>query len=801
MINIKVLPILLAGFLILLSPSVSAEPQANTYMVNAKDNVPDDFPGDGKCETASWIPTCTLRAAIEEANADGVPSIIKFEKEFAGANFISGCDLPGITAPFTSIDASDQWDVANDRPGVEIRGNSCTLLKIYTIGTEVFGLMFLGNDYTGIHIRGGSFNTIGGLASGQRNVFISARGVYVEFNAANNLIAGNYFGTVDGNIASPSEWGIAFGSGANYNTVEKNLIVEHTAEGIFMGWGGSSHHNVIQDNIIGADKFKRDPMPNGTGISFHVANQNTVKNNFIVANAGHGIELDSGSGNTITGNEIGAWLPQVVDGGNGGDGIHINNSDDNQVSGNYISLNKGYGVWLNGDNNNLSDNDISRNGLDGVYIGDGSDNRIGDFGSENAINENGASGVHLGSNAAYNTVAGNYIGLSQGAFDAGNQSHGVLIEGGAHHNTIGGTGEGEGNWIAWNQWYGILITGATTNFNFVSGNVIGAPIHWAFKAPNGNHGIGIYDGAHNNWIGGANAGNYVLSSSWSGVAIVNSDDNVVFYNYVGTQKNDLTWGNEYYGVHIVNSTGNFIGANEIAYNGSNAGQAGLQVNGGLAGNPLRINSIHDNGGPGIELVNGGNYQLGAPSITQASCQGPVTGITCPNCQVEIFSDFADEGRIYEGFTTSDVNTGFFSWNGVVNGPNVTATATTSTDLTSPFSVPFAVGECNTAPVATFTASPTSGTPATTFNFDASGSIDSEDAATALEVRWDWENDGFYDTGWSTTKVATHIFTASGLYTIRLQVRDTGSLTDTTIRQVSVLESVPNLNVFLPFAVK
>jgi PKD repeat protein len=132
----------------------------------------------------------------------------------------------------------------------------------------------------------------------------------------------------------------------------------------------------------------------------------------------------------------------------------------------------------------------------------------------------------------------------------------------------------------------------------------------------------------------------------------------------------------------------------------------------------------------------------------------------------------------------------------VNGPNVTATATTSTDLTSPFSAPFAIGECNTAPVATFTASPTSGTPATTFNFDASGSIDSEDAATALEVRWDWENNGFYDTGWSTTKVATHTFTTPGLYTIRLQVRDTGGLTDTATRQVSVLESV-----FLPIVVK
>ena len=38
-----------------------------------------------------------------------------------------------------------------------------------------------------------------------------------------------------------------------------------------------------------------------------------------------------------------------------------------------------------------------------------------------------------------------------------------------------------------------------------------------------------------------------------------------------------------------------------------------------------------------------------------------------------------------------------------------------------------------------------------FNFDASGVSDGEDAATALQVRWDFEDDGIWDTGYSTTK--------------------------------------------------
>jgi hypothetical protein len=38
-----------------------------------------------------------------------------------------------------------------------------------------------------------------------------------------------------------------------------------------------------------------------------------------------------------------------------------------------------------------------------------------------------------------------------------------------------------------------------------------------------------------------------------------------------------------------------------------------------------------------------------------------------------------------------------------------------------------------------------------FNFDASGSWDCEDAASALQVRWDFEDDGIWDTSWSTNK--------------------------------------------------
>ena len=85
-----------------------------------------------------------------------------------------------------------------------------------------------------------------------------------------------------------------------------------------------------------------------------------------------------------------------------------------------------------------------------------------------------------------------------------------------------------------------------------------------------------------------------------------------------------------------------------------------------------------------------------------------------------------------------------------------------------------------APTATFTVVPESGTTETTFIFDASGCSDQEDDVSKLEVRWDWENDGKWDTGYSRNKIATHQFSYTDSYTVKLEVKDSdGSLNSNT----------------------
>jgi hypothetical protein len=110
---------------------------------------------------------------------------------------------------------------------------------------------------------------------------------------------------------------------------------------------------------------------------------------------------------------------------------------------------------------------------------------------------------------------------------------------------------------------------------------------------------------------------------------------------------------------------------------------------------------------------------------------------------------------------------------------------------------------NTAPNASFSVQPASGSISTNFLFDASASSDSEDPSSALEVRWDWEDDGTFDTAWSTTKTVSHKYQTPNTYQVRLQVRDTGGLIDSLTKQVTVTGngSTGDKFLFLPMTIR
>jgi formylglycine-generating enzyme required for sulfatase activity len=97
---------------------------------------------------------------------------------------------------------------------------------------------------------------------------------------------------------------------------------------------------------------------------------------------------------------------------------------------------------------------------------------------------------------------------------------------------------------------------------------------------------------------------------------------------------------------------------------------------------------------------------------------------------------------------------------------------------------------NTGPTASFTVDPAAGPVETVFQFDASGSSDAEDPVSALQIRWDWENDGAWDTDWTTTKTASHQYASTGAKSIKLEVKDSEGATGQTTRGIVVTDGGP-----------
>lgn len=678
-------------FIIVLSHPFSPMLHAGDYIVDSNSNNVDANPGDGICRDASGY--CTLNAALTEANLDGEPSLITFSMRFSGSSYIPGGSLPTLVEEDTTIDASSQWNGSwpNGTPGIEIRGGSVNtgLIRIQTSGCAIFGVLFSGGGTTvGVYSDSlASGNTIGGPAPGQRCVFVTeSYGVYLDYSTGTQVL-GSYFGTTDGEtLASVSGKDGVFCRG-NGNVIQNNLFGGYSQHAI-MVWGDD---NEVIGNIVGSNVEQSLPLPNNMGIEAS-GNRTFISGNLFAASASHGIFIHNGEDIRIVGNFVGGQTSL----GNGGDGIRLHGADRAHVgepeanSYNRISYNSGSGIYLIfSSETTIQNNSITTNAADGIFVSENI-HRIGGTSSmeRNVIGRNGQAGIRL-NDAHECVIQGNYIGFdSAGVYDAGNLGHGILVEGASTFNTIGGSEYAGRNYIGWNLMDGIQLTGVGTDSNTVSGNRIGIPVNRAFEAPNGNHGISLYNGASSNRIGEFNHPyNIVVSSGWSGIAIVNSDNNSVYLNLIGTTDGGLNWGNTYYGIHVNDGNTNQITQNVIAYNGTAGNYAGVRIEGSIAfRNRISLNTIHHNSGPGIELADGANMGVTAPIITSVTST-QINGTGPANSIVEFFSDFDDEGQAVEGFANSDAM-GNFSINCDAGGPFVTATATDSGGNTSVFSSPF-----------------------------------------------------------------------------------------------------------------
>jgi parallel beta-helix repeat protein len=90
--------------------------------------------------------------------------------------------------------------------------------------------------------------------------------------------------------------------------------------------------------------------------------------------------------------------------------------------------------------------------------------------------------------------------------------------------------------------------------------------------------------------------------------------------------------------------------------------------------------------------------------------------------------------------------------------------------------------------ASFTVAPASGDTDTGFVFNASHSSDPNGPDSAIEARWDWNNDDVWDTNWTMEKIVDHTFATPGTYTVRLEIRDAHGVYANASQTISVAEA-------------
>lgn len=639
--------------------------------------------------TADTLTAGTLRQAITDANAHAnslnpgsVPDRIEFAIPGAGVKTISPASLlPIITDPVV-IDGTTQG--ASATPLIE--------LNFTSVGTY------------GLWISAGA-STVRGLAINRA----PRSGIYLT-GSGGNTIEGNFVGTdPSGTIARPNgEFGV-FVDGPPNNliggttTAARNLVSGNIKFAGIAISGSTATNNRVEGNYVGTDVTGTVALKNNND-GIYVGNSSGVPGSPSNCTVGG---TTSGAGNLVS--------------GNGGNGVEIYgpNASGNVVQGNFIGTNAA-GTALLG------------NSGDGVNIGDASGGHtIGGTvaGARNIISGNGT-GVHVVAygtqlTAGNNLVQGNYIGTDvNGTAALGNVGDGVNLES-ADHNTIGGTGVGQGNLISGNNGDGISISGATATNNSVQGNLIGTDVSGTADLGNIHNGAQIGSAA-NNTIGGTASGarNIISGNDENGVSIFGSaaTTNLVQGNFIGTDINGTAGlGNTNAGVYIFGAPSNTIGGSATGagnlISDNNAG--GIFVTGATAqNNQVSANSIFSNGGLGIDLEDdgvtpndlgdgdtGANVLQNFPVLTSASTSGGNTTINGSlnstantTFRIEFFASAkADpsgygEGQTFLGFTNATTdNNGNVTFSAVLpvlppaGQTIITATASDNLANTSEFS--------------------------------------------------------------------------------------------------------------------
>jgi hypothetical protein len=454
---------------------------------------------------------------------------LTFEYPYATNNTVSGCWL-GVDSTGTNPAPNAYQGIlvvngssyntfgpgnvisGNAQYGVFIAGTNTTgnVVEGNYFGTDPSGTIAVPNALSGVDLSGGtSGNVIGGTNIASRNVLSGNNqyGVWLsDTGTVENIVEGNYIGTdVTGtNAVANGLSGIFIGGGASSNTIggvnagARNVLSGNLGYGIFMS---SAFANVISGNYIGVAANGETALGNsfsGIGVFAMVESNDIGPGNVISGNPQYGIEMGGfeSANNHVFGNFIGTDAGGSLSPGIQPTGIGIVNGADGNIiggtiggMGNIVSGNTQYGLFISdpGTTNNVvlgnligtdaTGTNALPNGGWGIGLWSGaSSNVIGGTtaGARNVIS--GTTGYGYGiaiGGANSNVVEGNYIGTDiSGKAAIPNGFVGIALEGGSVGNSVGGTGAGQGNLIAFNNGAGVVMYDDGTTNDSIRGNSI-----------------------------------------------------------------------------------------------------------------------------------------------------------------------------------------------------------------------------------------------------------------------------------------------------------------------------------------
>jgi len=392
----------------------------------------------------------------------------------------------------------------NGANGLTLRGSATTVNQVFEnrVGTDISGLMAVGNSGSGVSLLGGAANNVignttpgnGNQISGNWRTGVTLRDAATTGNRIQgNLIGTDANGTGDlGNLS----YGVNIDNAVG-NSIHQNVISGNNSVGVAIS-GASSSGNTLTGNRIGVDVHATSALANGwhgvmllNGAHDNViGGRSAATRNILSGNQHSGVEIrgETTTGNRVIGNYIGTDETGMVAVANGVHGVVMQfGAQGNWIggtavgSGNLISGNSLDGVYVSSpttQGNTISGNNIGLdvtqsvklgNQIYGVDINESQNNRI----LGNTISGNLESGVAIrGSTATNNSLQRNLIGTNAAGIDLGNGKSGVWIDQGAHHNRIGGVDPNTGNTIAWNGMHGVAVGSSSSVGNAILQNSI-----------------------------------------------------------------------------------------------------------------------------------------------------------------------------------------------------------------------------------------------------------------------------------------------------------------------------------------